>query len=100
MCQGRSASIEGGRVATHRELADPSLHAPLSGDTIRALSAAGLALSGVIAAGHGLLAICFLFGVTPEWLLSHVAALGLPAPADRPLRKAAGRSPWTPEQVQ
>ena len=100
MCQGRSASIEGGCVATRRELAGPSLHAPLSEHTTEAPSAVGLALGRVIAAGHGLRAICFLFGVTPEWLLGQVTALGLPAPADRPLRKSAGRNPWMPEQVQ
>lgn len=54
----------------------------------------------MIVAGHGLSAICFLFGVTPDWLLGQVVALGLPTPLDRPLRKTAGRNPWTPEQVQ
>ena len=100
MCQGRSESIEGDRVAPHRELAGYPLHTPLAGKATEARSALGLALGAVIAAGHGLSAMCLLFGVTPEWLVAQAVALGLPTPADRPLRRATGRNPWTPEQVQ
>lgn len=76
------------------------MHAGRTGGATQSLSALELALGGIIAAGHGLSAICFLFGVTPEWLLGQVVALSLPTPPDKPLRKAAGRNPWTPAQVQ
>ena len=63
-------------------------------------SALGVVLGGIIAARHGLSAICHMLGVTRECLLGHVVALGLPTPADTPLRKVASRNPWTPEQVR
>lgn len=41
-----------------------------------------------------------MLGLSLEYLLAQVVALGLPTPADKPLRKAGGRNPWTPAQVQ
>lgn len=100
MGDGRAALSVGDRSTAHRLIVGHPMHAPCIGDALRSLSALGLALGGIIAAGHGLSAICFLFGVTPDWLLGQVDALGLATPSDRPLRKAAGSNLWTPEQVQ
>lgn len=84
----------------HRELAGRSAGGSSPETAAKAPSGLGIALGRIIAAGHGLSTLCFLFGVTTGWVLAQVTALGLPTPADRPLRKAAGRNGWTPEQVQ
>lgn len=100
MSECRAGSSIGERSTTQRLMAGHPMHAGCTRDAAKSASALGLALGGMIVAGHGLSAICFLFGVTPDWLLGQVVALGLPTPLDRPLRKTAGRNPWTPEQVQ
>ena len=100
MSQGRSAAVGGGQGAQHRGAANRSSRTPLPEPVPKTTSAAGFALGGIIAAGHGLSAICVLLGVTSEWLLAQAVGLGLATPIDRPLRKAAGRNAWTPEQVQ
>lgn len=100
MRQARLATAGGGDATTHRELHNGSVIASDPGQTRQAVSAASLALGGIIAAGHGLAAICSFLGTTPEWLLSQVVTLGLPTPIDRPLRKSSARHAWAPEQVQ
>lgn len=62
--------------------------------------AAAYVLRGMVAAGHGLQAVCLYLDAEPGWVLAEVAARGLPTPADLPLRRPGGRNPWTPEQVR
>lgn len=51
-------------------------------------------LAGMVAAGHGLEAICLYLGLTRTVLLEHVVRLGLVTPHDRPMRKTGARA-WS-----
>lgn len=91
------ATPGGAAVRGLTKLASP---APAPAAAPRAPSALGLFLGGIVAAEHGASAICHMLGLSLECLLAQVVALGLPTPADKPLRKAGSRNPWTPAQVQ
>ncbi len=51
-------------------------------------------LAGMVAAGHGIEAICLYLGLTRTVLLEHVVRLGLATPHDRPMRKSGARG-WS-----
>jgi hypothetical protein len=51
-------------------------------------------LAGMVAAGHGIEAICRYLDLAPDALLEHVVRLGLATPHDRPLRRP-GRWSWS-----
>jgi len=51
-------------------------------------------LSGLVASGHGIAAICAWLGLTQDALLENVIRLGLPTPHGRPLR-GGGRHGWS-----
>lgn len=86
--------------AVDRGLTKLALSAPAPAAAPQVPSALGLLLGGIIAAEHGAYAICQMLGISLECLLAQVVALGLPTPADKPLRRTGSRNPWTPEQVQ
>lgn len=66
----------------------------------KAASVLDATLRALVAAGHGLAAIAFCFGVSPTWVLERVTALGTMTPHDRPMRRPSGKAPWTSEQIQ
>ena len=51
-------------------------------------------LAGMVAAGHGIEAICLYLGLTRGVLLEHVVRLGLATPHERPMRKSGARG-WS-----
>ena len=57
-------------------------------------------LAGMVAAGLGAEAISLYLGLARTALFERLVELGLPAPHDRPLRRAGGRNPWSTEDVQ
>jgi len=57
-------------------------------------------LAGMVAAGLGAEAISLYLGLARTALFERLVELGLPAPHDRPLRRAGGRNSWTTEDVQ
>ena len=57
-------------------------------------------LAGMVAAGLGAEAISLYLGLARTALFERLVELGLPAPHDRPLRRAGGRNSWSTEDVQ
>ena len=57
-------------------------------------------LAGMVAAGLGAEAISLYLGLARTALCERLVELGLPAPHDRPLRRAGGRHSWSTEDVQ
>jgi hypothetical protein len=57
-------------------------------------------LAGMVAAGLGAQAISLYLGMARTVLCERLAELVLPAPHDRPLRRAGGKNPWTTEDVR
>jgi len=57
-------------------------------------------LAGMVAAGLGAEAISLYLGLARTALFERLVELGLPAPHDRPLRRAGGRHSWSTEDVQ
>lgn len=51
-------------------------------------------LKGMVAAGHGIEAICFFLGLTRDALLDRIVALDLPTPHERAMRRPCGKRPW------
>ena len=56
-------------------------------------------LVGLVARGHPREAIRLYLALSDAALRAQLARLGLPAPADRPLRKPGGRNPWQLAEV-
>ena len=54
-----------------------------------------LLLSGMAAAGHGVAALSFYLGLDEEEVRERAASLGLPEPAEKPLRRPASAKPWS-----
>ena len=54
-----------------------------------------LLLSGMAGAGHGLAALSFYLGLDEEEVRERAASLGLPEPAEKPLRRPASAKPWS-----
>lgn len=52
-------------------------------------------LSGMAGAGHGVAALSFYLGLDEEEVRERAASLGLPEPAEKPLRRAASAKPWS-----
>jgi hypothetical protein len=57
-------------------------------------------LAGMVAAGLGAEAISLYLGLARTALFERLVELGLPAPHDRPLRRAGGRNPWSTDDVR
>ena len=54
-----------------------------------------LLLSGMAGAGHGVAALSFYLGLEEEEVRERAASLGLPEPAEKPLRRPASAKPWS-----
>jgi hypothetical protein len=54
-----------------------------------------LLLSGMAGAGHGVAALSFYLGLDEEEVRERAASLGLPEPAEKPLRRPASAKPWS-----
>ena len=52
-------------------------------------------LSGMAGAGHGVAALSFYLGLDEEEVRERAASLGLPEPAEKPLRRPASAKPWS-----
>jgi hypothetical protein len=66
----------------------------------KALTSLDAVLSGMVAGGLGAEAIVLYLGLSRTALFDRLALLGLPTPHERPLRRAAGKHPWTPADVR
>lgn len=54
----------------------------------------------LVSQGHSVEALCFIFSVSVERLLSAIVRLGLPTPPTRSLRISRRANAWTAEQIQ
>ena len=52
-------------------------------------------LSGMASAGHGVAALSFYLGLDEGEVRARAASLGLPEPAEKPLRRPASAKPWS-----
>ena len=68
---------------------------PLFGGANHTPSPTDRALAGLIARGHGREACAAFLGLADAALMARVVSLGLPTPADRPWRPAAGPKAWS-----
>src|SRR5579872_215912 len=57
-------------------------------------------LCGMVRVGLVQEAICRFLLLTIETLRSHLLRLDLPTPSERPMRKPAGKRPWTDDEVR
>jgi len=72
-----------------RPVADPAGQATLD-----------LLLSGMAGAGHGVAALSFYLGLDEAEVREQAASLGLPEPAETPLRRSTSANPWSVEDVR
>ena len=80
--------------------ASPSWPEVVLATVATALTSFDAILCGMVAAGLGIDALSLYLGLTRTGLLDRVAALGLPTPHDRPMRRAGGKTPWSAEDVR
>ena len=65
------------------------------GDPAGQAATLDLLLSGMARAGHGVAALSFYLGLDEEEVRGRAASLGLPEPAEKPLRRSASAKPWS-----
>lgn len=80
--------------------ASPSWPEVVLATVATALTSFDAILCGMVAAGLGIDALSLYLGLTRTGLLDRLAALGLPTPHDRPMRRAGGKNPWSAEDVR
>lgn len=66
----------------------------------KAVTAHDHVLKGMVAAGHGIEAICFFLGIARDALLDRIVGLDLPTPHERAMRRPYGKRPWAAISVQ
>ncbi len=59
-----------------------------------------LLLSGMAGGGHGVATLLFYLGLDEEEVRERAASLGLPEPAEKPLRRPTSANPWSVEDVR
>ena len=91
-----SPSLSGAAETSHR----PGWAALFLVPVAAALSPFDHVLAGMVAAGHGLDAICFFLDIAGDALLDRIVALGLATPHDRAMRRPSGKRPWLASDVQ
>ncbi|WP_034999372.1 hypothetical protein [Beijerinckia mobilis] len=80
---------------THASLL--SFTAPPRASVLQSLD---LILMGMVGAGLGIEALCFYFDLTRIQLCERLLALDLEMPADKPIRRFAGKNPWSVEDIR
>ncbi|ACB97390.1 hypothetical protein [Beijerinckia indica] len=64
------------------------------------LQSLDLILMGMVGAGLGIEALCLYFDLTRIQLCERLLALDLEMPADKPIRRFAGKNPWSVEDIR